>query len=660
MPLQATSGAASYDAFGGGVPAAAIPYIEDVFSCFLYAGTGASQTITNNLDLSTKGGLVWIKSRSDGTDHRLTDTARGATKSIASNSTAAEITESTGLTAFGTTGFTIGADADYNTNAATYASWTFREQEKFFDVVTYTGNGVAGRTIAHNLGAVPGCIIVKRTSASAEWVVYHRSLGATQYIYLDSTDGAGTSLFPWNNTSPTSSVFTLGDSNRTNSAGETFVAYIFAHDAGGFGLTGTDNVISCGSYTGNGSTSGPVVTLGYEPQWLMVKKAGDTADWLIYDSMRNSGSWGTRLNPNLPNAENSNANAQFEITSTGFYVNSANNSANSSTNTSGITYIYIAIRRGPMKVPTVGTSVFTPIARSGTGSTTTVTGTSFPPDLVASKVRTGPANRGAGFFDRLRGATKFLVSNDTGAEQTDTYELTSFNMNGYTTGPDNQGNNYINEGSSTYANWIFGRAPNFFDVVCYTGDGSTRNITHNLTVVPELFIVKRRDTANDWYVYSNAEPQPFGFLLNTADRALGYSVWNNTTPTSSVFTVTGSGTVNGSGGTYVAYLFATCAGVSKVGSYTGNGSSQTINCGFTSGSRFVLIKRIDASGGWHVWDSARGIIAGNDPYVLLNTATAEVTTDDSVDTDSTGFVVNQVAATNINVTSATYIFLAIA
>ena len=115
-------------------------FIEEVFSTYLYTGTGAALTISNNIDLSTKGGLTWIKGRSGATGHRLTDTARGVTKSLASETTAAEATETTGLTAFGTTGFTIGADADYNTSSATYASWTFREQAKFFDVVTFTAD----------------------------------------------------------------------------------------------------------------------------------------------------------------------------------------------------------------------------------------------------------------------------------------------------------------------------------------------------------------------------------------------------------------------------------------------------------------------------------------------------------------------------------------
>jgi hypothetical protein len=175
-------------------------------------------------------------------------------------------------------------------------------------------------------------------------------------------------------------------------------------------------------------------------------------------------------------------------------------------------------------------------------------------------------------------------------------------------------------------------------------------------------IIKNRTTSiRYWAVYSGNLGVSFAIALNdTAAAFSGTSSWNGTAPTSSVFTVDTHTSVNESGGNYVAYLFATCAGVSKVGSYTGNGSSQTINCGFTGGARFVMIKRTDSTGDWYVWDSARGIVAGNDPHLSLNSTTAEVTTDDSVDTDSTGFVVNQVAATNVNVNTATYIFLAIA
>jgi hypothetical protein len=144
--------------------------------------------------------------------------------------------------------------------------------------------------------------------------------------------------------------------------------------------------------------------------------------------------------------------------------------------------------------------------------------------------------------------------------------------------------------------------------------------------------------------------------LNTDQADLGVPIYHTFTSTS--FSIDAGAC--SSGENWVFYLFASAPGVSKVGSYTGNGSSQTINCAFTTGARFVLIKRTDSTGDWYVWDSARGIVAGNDPYLALNTAAAQVTSNDSVDTDSTGFVVNQVAASNINVNAATYIFLAIA
>jgi hypothetical protein len=142
--------------------------------------------------------------------------------------------------------------------------------------------------------------------------------------------------------------------------------------------------------------------------------------------------------------------------------------------------------------------------------------------------------------------------------------------------------------------------------------------------------------------------------LNTTDQFVVLPIWNRTSTTFEASLGNGFSIATQ---TYVAYLFASKSGISKVGSYTGNGSSQTIDCGFTTGARWVLIKRTDSTGDWFVWDSTRGIVSGNDPHLSLNTTAAEVTTDDSIDPANSGFIVNQVAATNINVTSASYIFL---
>ena len=659
MPLQATSGAASYDAFGGGV--AAVPnYIEEVFSTYLYTGNGSTQTITNGIDLSTKGGLVWIKDRSAATQHGLTDTVRGRDKTLYSNLTNGEYTTGStqDITAFNTTGFSLGTTNSFssNNNGATYASWTFRKQPKFFDVVTYTGNG-STQSVAHSLGSIPGCIMVKRTDSTSQWTVYHRGLSSPNLsiLVLNTTAASDADVSFWNNTAPTSTNFTVGNAGGvTNTNGATYVAYLFAHDAGGFGLTGTDNVISCGSFTTDGSGNA-TISLGYEPQWLLVKQSsGGTTYWRIWDTMRGwsvatLGGSTADLYPNDSAAENfggANGNGGFP-TATGFYANGGVFNASQ-------THIYIAIRRGPMKVPTSGTSVFEPFETTNSTSAQVI-GSLSQPDMFLSKRTDG--DQTWRLIDRLRSG-KMLRTDSTDTETAASNFLEWDEQVGVQVTV--QGAPYLT--NDLQAHWLFRRAPSFFDEVCYTGTGSARTLTHNLSVVPQLMIVKGRSNALNWRTYNFFNGSSHSMNLNDDGRTsnIGDVFWNSTTPTSSVFSIGTDNSVNQSGSTFVAYLFATCAGVSKVGNYTGNGSSQTINCGFTGGARFVLIKRTNVEGDWYVWDSARGIVSGNDPHLSLNTTAAEVTSDDSIDTDSTGFVVNQVAATDINVTSASYIFLAIA
>jgi hypothetical protein len=183
-----------------------------------------------------------------------------------------------------------------------------------------------------------------------------------------------------------------------------------------------------------------------------------------------------------------------------------------------------------------------------------------------------------------------------------------------------------------------------------------------LGVVPEMMIVKRRSTADNWFVYSQTLGNLKHIALDGSSGASGNNndYWNSTSPTSTVFTVGIDSAVNFNGSTYVAYLFASCPGVSKVGSYTGTGTTLQVNCGFTGGARFVLIKRTDSTGDWYVWDSARGIVSGNDPYLLLNSTAAEVTNTDYVDSYSAGFEISSTAPAAINANGGTFIFLSIA
>jgi hypothetical protein len=615
-------------------------YIEDVFSTYLYTGNGSTQTITNDIDLAGKGGLVWIKDRNSGAKgHALFDTARGVNKKLQSQSTGAEFSSPNQLTAFNATGFDLGSAGDPNGSGTTYASGTFRKQPKFFDVVTYTGNGTDNRTVVHNLGSTPGCFIVKRTDTSGtEWLVYHRGVGATAVMVLNNTDNAYTSSGYFNNTAPTSTVFTVANHSGLNASGGTYVAYLFAHNAGGFGLTGTDNVVSCGSFTSDGvSTS--AIDLGWEPQWVLLKRVSGNGNWNIADNMRGFSQSGVSLlYPNLSNAEDVvNGAPYWTPTATGFSTSGYFSSG---------TYIYIAIRKGPMKVPTDATKVY------ATSTSDTVNNpeyiSNFPVDMALSTNTLYGGNRVAS--SRLLAGT-YLFTNTTAAEATGTQYAFDFS-NGWA-------RNAVHD--SAYRSWMFRRAPGFFDEVCYTGTGSATTVAHNLGVAPELMIVKSRSLAGqEWPVQALGDGTKILKLNSTSAFITNSAYWNNTGATANVFTVTGSGLTGSSGATYVAYLFATCPGVSKVTNFTGNGSSQTINCGFTSGARFVMIKATSTTGDWFIFDTARGIVSGNDPHLSLNTTAAEVTSDDTIDPDSTGFIVNQVAATNCNVNGVSYIMLAIA
>ena len=658
MPLQSTSGAASYDAFGGGV--AVLPkYIEDYFSAFLYTGNGSTQTINNGIDLSTKGGLVWGKNRDGNWSHYLADTARGTGKFLESNTTSANTLDSTSLTAFNANGFSIGnAGAFINNNGVNYVSWSWAKAPKFFDIVTYSGNSTAGREIAHNLGSTPGCIIVKRLNADDKWPVYHRGI-SDSFLRLNATDAnaAANAKFYWgNNTTfiaPTSTVFTVATDSSINQTGGTYVAYLFAHDAGGFGLTGTDNVISCGSFT-TGAGGAASVTLGYEPQWVIAKTASEAGGWHMFDNMRGMpvGSADAVLFANTSAAEVD--SSRISPTATGFDVTWPNGTAD---------VIYIAIRRGPMKVPTSGTSVFYPTTYTGTGSARTFSGFGFPPDMELSFSRGGIAagdGNGPEIYDKLRGTRVRLLTPVTDAEYTTTESVTML-QDGISVGATTH--SYINASGYTKGLYGFKRAPSFFDEVCYTGNATTRTINHNLGVVPEFMIIKGRtgSPTYNWICYHNSFASNQVVELNTTTGVQNNGgAYNIATLSSTVFGLKTGSDTNGNGNLQVAYLFATCAGVSKVGSYTGNGSTQTIDCGFTGGARFVLIKKTSGTGDWMVSDSARGIVSGSDPYLELNNTNAEVTGEDWLDTDSTGFVVNEVSGSNANTSSATYIFLAIA
>ena len=616
-------------------------YVDDVFSTFLYEGNaGSSQTITNGIDLSGEGGLVWLKNRDATDEHTLIDTERGATKYLMSHSTYGEQTNSGQITSFNSNGFSLGAANQVNRSGNDFVSWTFRKAKGFFDIVTFTGTGSV-QNISHSLGSVPGMIIVKKvgTTDVGPWHVYHRSLGANGIVYLHSTSLNSVDNGVWNNTAPTSSVFTVGADAGVNGNGATYIAYVFAHDDQSFGTNSDEAIIKCGSYAGTGSSMHNI-DVGFEPQLVIFKNITRSYDWFMLDTMRGLTDGGNDQYFYI-NTSSSESNSDFIYpTPTGFGFNSTGNATNDASDT----YIYMVIRR-PHKPPTAATEVFGISVTTGSGEPSATS--SFPVDMA---IRTDPdisqarANSG-----RLIDG-KFLYTSSTNSEASSTNF--SFDYQ--------NGVSFIS--TTNFHHYMFKRAPGFFDAVTYRGTGSTQNINHNLGSVPELIICKNRELAYDWTIYTSITNQTKRLRFNNLLSTISSTSWNDTAPTSSVFTVGSHVNVNADSNTkHLAYLFATLDGISKVGSYTGTGSNINVDCGFAAGARFILIKRTDNTGNWYVFDTTNGITSGNEAWWQLDNFNGySPATLDYIDPLNAGFTVTSSAPAALNASGGTYLFLAIA
>ena len=309
--------------------ASGAPAPGTVFAATLWTGNDAIRTITSGIDAD----FAWIKRRSNISNQCLHDTLRPATSRLVSNGTGAESTVADGLQSFTSTGFTLGPDSAVNGNPDTYVGWSFARAARFFDVVTYTGDGTSNRQISHALGISPGMVVVKPRNNSGTgydgWYVRHRSATGTLYLNLTNAQEGSFSTIP----AVSASTFTVtGDCNEN---GETYVAYLWAHD------TASDGIVQCGSYTGDGGAGTTNITLGWKPQFILVKNSTGSADnWALLDTARGltTGAGDLRLIPNASNAESSAAD-YLDLTSTGFKTTTSTN-----VNISSNTYVYLAIR----------------------------------------------------------------------------------------------------------------------------------------------------------------------------------------------------------------------------------------------------------------------------------------------------------------------------
>ena len=328
---------------------------SDYFNTKLYTGNGSTQSISG---IGFQPDWIWYKRR-DATNHnRLIDSVRGSNKNLASDLTNAENTESTYVTSFNSDGWSIGSNTDVNASSSSMVAWTWLASNTTasntdgsitstvsanttsgFSIVSYTGNGSAGATVGHGLGAVPKMLIVKRRNSTGGWVVYHEDVGNTKIIELHDTAASQTSSAAWNNTTPSSTTFTLGDYTSTNTSGGTYIAYCFAEKKG---------FSKFGKFTGNGSTDGTFVYTGFKPAFVLAKPTDITGNWPLFDNkLRPANNVGNNfMYADLSNAQDS--SSDFDMLSNGFKTRTTSNLINGS----GNSYIYMCFASNPFVTST--------------------------------------------------------------------------------------------------------------------------------------------------------------------------------------------------------------------------------------------------------------------------------------------------------------------
>jgi len=626
-------------------------YVEDVFSTHLSVGTGSAITVNNGIDLSGEGGLVIWRRRDSAENWAAQDTERGVSSVIYLDSTAAEQDLSTYLLAsFNNNGFTTEANAF--TNGGDIASWTFRKQEGFFDIVTYTGNGTAGREISHNLGSTPGMIAVKALGRSENWLVYHANLSNpdTKILGFNLNNGEMNQSTPANLHSATATKFEVGNDTSCNNNGDSYVAYLWAsgNDSASqiFGDDGDEAIVKTGTFTTDGSGDA-FINLGFEPQFVLLK-GNQQEDWIMFDIMRGMPVTGNEayLAPNSSTAETTSYGNFTEIKPNGFNIQNFN---------ANITYYYVAIRRGPMKEPDTNTDVLG-IATATTTAPLWKTGNTV--DLGFYKyTATSDVNLSARLFQG-----KQLKTNSTADLASDGTFVFDYQTGFY--------NNTFN--SSSYIGYGLRRYPKVFDAVVYkagtggglvSGDGTKSVVRHNLGAVPEIIIGKDIDDVGAHWAFvhlaDGVEGNGGSKRLNDISESYGGgTVLNSTNPTATQITV--SNRLNGYGQNNLLLLFASLDGICKCGTYEGTGNAINVDCGFAA--RFVLITGVEsgtANYPFYVYDTTQGIVSGNDPYWDMAGGT-QVTGTDYIDPHSSGFTITSSAPASLNTNNYTYGFLAFA
>ena len=674
---------------------------NDNFSVTLYRGNGATNTINTGIDLTT-GGLVWIKSRFNNFSHTLFDTSRGVNKFLEADTTTSQqnrILANDGLTTFRTNGFTIGAYGNINDNSSHYVAWSFKKAEKFFDIVTYTGDGTEPRTINHNLNCAVGRMVVKRLDTAANWMVYDKNYGTSSangnfHNYWNGRTGTEfAQQNVWYDTTPTTTQFTIGNNPAVNSSGGYYIAYLWAHDTSSNSLIQVNKVNNPPTNVFSESNFGSGAN-GFEPGFLWYKSVGHTSggggvssNWVMIDTLRG---WGRGLIKELHTNDNG---MEYKRTGATFYRNQNGFSSigNLDGNASTSSFSILGIRKNMQNISTIsgnlsGTSGSTNVFYASTGLTN-----SYPLPAFVNSTLTSGGSTYAPHVD-------MAIAIDYPASQTNWKIFTRDLGRGYLDLESNTQHNFADdvtkrwdhyygwyETSNTAPNlpygWLWKRAKGFFDVQMYrnwpngTYGGYTDYVVpHRLgsTDQAPMLWVKGVNNFRNWAVWHPSFQNPDREFLRLNSTAGVVTDTGNTypfgsqPPTATNMYFGNWESVNEGASRnvneYIAFIFGETSGVSKLGSYTGTGTSTvTVNCGFTNGIEFVMIKRADSSGHWTIFDRVRGInTSAADVRLTTQTSNAYSTVDDEIEQTTNGFKIFANAGGNLNVNNGHYIFYAIA
>ena len=658
------------------------PVPSENFNTVLYTGNGSTQSITG---VGFQPDFVWVKVRSTTGSGPLADSTRGTGKAMYSNLTDADYTFSAGqgVTSFDADGFSIGDDSTgnggYNGNGKTYVAWCWKvgggttssntdgtitstvqaNTKAGFSVVSYTGNAVSGATIGHGLGVEPDLVIVKSTNLTTQsWNTYVKNVTTTnaQFLTLNTNNANGNTANPrFIPGNFSSSVFSVGNDNSTNGVNgvDTYISYCFASVAG---------YSKIGSYTGNGSASGPIVNTGFEVGWILIKNTTSAGEsWIMFDNARNTS------NPrNCQLRADTNGVEACTVDTINFYANGFQPLSNwGGYNASGDTYIYMAFAADASAAPTLPDS-FANKLYTGTNATNSITGLGFSPSLSWFKSRSNATSNV--LHDTVRGGLSRIFSDSTAAASTIADGFVSFDSDGFTLDGTGSGGD-VNGSGRTYVawNWKANSIPTIntdgttqsvvsanqaagFSIIQYTGTGADATVGHGLSSAPNCIITKRLDATEGWLVWFSSLPASNYMYLNSS--GIGGTDTNAYKTISSTTNKIGSdGTVNASGGEYISYVFHSVSGFSKMGTYTGTGATHAIT-GVGFQPDWIIGKETDGVDSWEMVDSARGI----NKMVYANGNNAEVTNTNFTSFDSDGFTLS--SATSINQSGQTYIYMA--